>query len=168
MEVAALNDTGMHSDGNRLYLAIDANGRKASLSIPSFWKFVEEFLATKSHEWKNAKHRAQWFMTLPTYAAPLHALAIDKITTVDVLGVLRPIWIEKPETGSRLRGQIEAVLDAAKAAGHRNGENPAAWAGNLAHLLSKRTAGQSIAAVPKATRRKERIPSVDHSCGLFL
>ena len=44
----------------------------------------------------------------------------------------------KPETASRLRGRIEAVLDAAKAQGYRIGENPAAWRGHLAHLLSKR------------------------------
>src|ERR1019366_10781488 len=43
-----------------------------------------------------------------------------------------------PETASRLRGRVEAVLDAAKAQGHRSGENPAAWRGHLAHLLPKR------------------------------
>ena len=32
---------------------------------------------------------------------------------------------------------IEAVCDYAKAAGYRSGENPAAWRGNLAHLLPK-------------------------------
>ncbi len=35
------------------------------------------------------------------------------------------------------------MLDAAKAKGHRSGENPAAWAGNLAHLLPKRSTGQA-------------------------
>jgi integrase len=44
----------------------------------------------------------------------------------------------RPETASRLRGRIEAVLDAAKAQGHRSGENPAAWRGHLSHLLPKR------------------------------
>ena len=52
--------------------------------------------------------------------------------------MLRPLWAEKPETASRLRGRIEAVLDAAKAQGHRSGENPAAWRGHLSHLLPKR------------------------------
>jgi integrase len=51
---------------------------------------------------------------------------------------LKPLWQAKPETASRLRGRIEAVLDAAKAQGHRSGENPAAWRGHLAHLLPKR------------------------------
>ena len=53
-------------------------------------------------------------MTLETYAAPLRAKPVDTITTEDVLAVLKPIWTEKPETASRLRGRIEKVLDAAR------------------------------------------------------
>ena len=55
-----------------------------------------------------------------------------------MLAALKPLWQTKPETASRLRGRIEAVLDAAKVAGHRYGENPAVWGGNLEHLLPKR------------------------------
>ena len=77
-------------------------------------------------------------MTLETYAAPLRSRPVDEIDTEAVLAVLKPIWQEKPETASRLRGRIEAVLDAAKAQGLRSGENPAAWRGHLAHLLPKR------------------------------
>ncbi len=57
-----------------------------------------------------------------------------------MLAVLKPLWATKPETASRLRGRIEAVLDAAKAQGHRSGENPARWRGHLSHLLPKRQA----------------------------
>jgi integrase len=88
--------------------------------------------------WRNAKHAAQWEMTLRDYAAPLRRLPVDKITTDDVLSVLKPVWNEKPETASRLRGRIERVLDAAKAQGLRNGENPARWRGHLDQLLPKR------------------------------
>ncbi len=56
----------------------------------------------------------------------------------DVLEVLKPIWVAKPETASRLRGRIERVLDAAKAQGLRFGENPARWRGHLDQLLPKR------------------------------
>jgi integrase len=55
-----------------------------------------------------------------------------------VLSVLKPLWNEKPETASRLRGRIERVLDAAKAQGLRNGENPARWRGHLDQLLPRR------------------------------
>jgi len=88
--------------------------------------------------WRNDKHAGQWEMTLREYTAPLRRLPVDKITTDDVLSVLKPLWNEKPETASRLRGRIERVLDAAKAQGLRNGENPARWRGHLDQLLPKR------------------------------
>jgi integrase len=55
----------------------------------------------------------------------------------DVLAVLKPIWLEKPETATRLRGRIEKVLDAAKAKGYRQTDNPARWRGHLDHLLPR-------------------------------
>jgi len=86
---------------------------------------------------RNEKHKAQWKSTLETYAAPLRAMPVDTIGTDDVLAVLKPIWTTKVETASRVRGRIEKVLDAAKAKGFRDGENPARWRGHLDHLLPR-------------------------------
>jgi integrase len=99
---------------------------------------AEDMLATAEADWKNAKHRQQWRNTLKTYAAPLHDKAVDVITTDDVAAVLRPIWTEKPETASRLRGRMERVFSVAKARKLRSGENPAAWRDNLQPLFGKR------------------------------
>jgi integrase len=77
-------------------------------------------------------------MTLRVYASPLRQKSVDEITVDDVQAVLKPLWQTVPETASRLRGRIEAVLDAAKARRLRTGENPAAWKGNLKHLLPAR------------------------------
>src|SRR3979411_2647375 len=85
----------------------------------------------------NDKHKAQWKSTLETYAASLRGKPVDTIATDDVLAVLRPIWTTKAETASRVRGRIEKILDAAKAKGFRNGENPARWRGHLDHLLPR-------------------------------
>jgi integrase len=95
-------------------------------------------IAAKSSEWRNATHRAQWLSTLTNDAAALRGRYVDDIETTDILEVLKPLWTKKPETAARLRGRIEAVLDAAKAQGLRSGENPARWKGNLAHLLPRR------------------------------
>ena len=110
------------------------NGQK------TFGEVADELIAAKSPEWRNAKHRAQWNMTLEVYAAPLRPMPVADITTDDVLAVLHPIWLEKPETASRTRGRIEAVLDAARARGlmPENAANPARWRGHLDHLLPKR------------------------------
>lgn len=97
---------------------------------------VDRYLAAKLDAFKNAKHRAQWEMTLKTYAGPeLGPMLVSDIAVQDVLRVLEPIWRSKTETASRLRGRIEAVLAWATVAGHRTGDNPARWVGNLKELL---------------------------------
>src|SRR5262249_15348773 len=65
-------------------------------------------------------------------------MPVQDIGTEAVLSVLRPLWQTRTETASRVRGRIEAVLDAAKAQGLRQGENPARWRGHLDKLLPKR------------------------------
>jgi integrase len=107
-------------------------------TTPTFGVFADALVADLSHGFRNAKHRAQWAMTLKVYAAPLRDKPLDTIRTNDVLAVLAPIWQTKNETASRVRGRIERVLDAAKAKGLRTGENPARWRGHLDHLLPKR------------------------------
>ena len=115
-----------------------AERKRASGGVPMFGDFADKFLEAKEAGWRNDKHRAQWRMTLTEYAAALRLKPVNEIATEDVLAVLKPIWTEKPETASRLRGRIERVLDAARAAGHRTGENPARWRGHLDQLLAKR------------------------------
>jgi len=113
----------------RAKLAEGANpkeARKPSAGA-SFGECADRVIEAMRPSWRNAKHAAQWEMTLRDYAAPLRRLPADKVTTDDVLSVLKPLWSSKPETASRLRGRIERVLDAAKAQGLRSGENPARW-----------------------------------------
>lgn len=111
--------------------------RKRDGGVPTFGAMADSVCETLSTGFRNEKHRAQWRTTLATYAAPLRNKPVDTIATDDVLAVLKPIWTTKPETASRVRGRIEKVLDAAKAKGHRGGENPARWRGHLDHLLPK-------------------------------
>lgn len=113
------------------------DARKLVDRIPTFGEVADETVAALGSGWRNEKHRAQWKMTLTRYAEPIRNLPVNAISVQHVLQVLQPIWLVIPETASRLRGRIEAVLDAAKVKGHRAGENPARWRGNLAHLLPK-------------------------------
>src|SRR6202022_3161007 len=111
--------------------------RKRDGGIPTFGEMADDVRETLSAGFRNEKHKAQWKSTLETYAAPLRAKPVDAIATDDVLAVLKPFWTTKAETASRVRGRIEKVLDAAKAKGFRNGENPARWRGHLDHLLPR-------------------------------
>ena len=101
-----------------------------------FSEAVDKALSAKLDAFRNEKHRAQWRSTLDNYALPeIGALPVNEIDTAAVLRCLQPIWATKTETASRLRGRIEAVLSWATVAGHRTGDNPARWAGNLKELL---------------------------------
>lgn len=109
---------------------------KANAQDNTFRAVAERYVAAHENSWRNPKHRAQWRSTLDTYAYPvLGEMPVRDVNTEDVLRVLRPIWTKKLETASRLRGRIEAILDAATASGVRVGDNPARWRGHLSTLL---------------------------------
>lgn len=113
-----------------------AERRKSKRSI-TFTEAVEQYLASKLDGFKNEKHKKQWRSTLEAYAFPvLGGMQVKAIGVADVLRVLNPIWTEKSETASRLRGRIENVLSWATVSGHREGDNPARWGGNLKELLA--------------------------------
>jgi integrase len=112
--------------------------RAANAKRVTFDEAARQYLASKTKEFKNDKHVAQWETTLKTYASPiLGALPVDSIEIGHVVQVLKPIWDEKTETASRLRGRIEAVLAWATVSGFRQGDNPARWRGNLEVALPK-------------------------------
>ena len=103
---------------------------------PTFKKCAEQFMAMKSAEWRNDKHRQQWVNTLNQYAYPtIGDLPVHEISQRHVLTILEPIWTVKTETANRVRGRIENVLDWATAHGDRTGVNPARWRGQLDKLL---------------------------------
>jgi integrase len=105
----------------------------------TFKQAAARYVAAHKAAWQNAKHAAQWEATLATYAEPaIGALPVQAIDTALVMKVIEPVWSQKPETASRLRGRIEAVLDWATARGFRQGENPARWRGHLDKLLPAR------------------------------
>jgi integrase len=102
--------------------------RIANAKKVTFGQCVETFLEFKRPEWANPKHVAQWEMTLREYAKPLHEFSPDKIDLALVVDALRPIWHKVPETASRTRQRIEAVLDHWAATNSVHGYvNPAAW-----------------------------------------
>jgi integrase len=110
-------------------------------AVATFGEAADDFLEAHKGGWRNDKHKAQWTMTLTTYCETIRKTPVDAIDTEAVLSVLKPLWTRAPETASRLRGRIEAVLDAAKARGFigRNEANPARWRGHLDKLLPKRS-----------------------------
>lgn len=123
----------------------------------TFSEAATALIESMSPAWRNAKHRAQWAMTLKVYCAPIAATSVADVNTDDVLRVLKPLWLAKPETGSRLRGRIERALDFAKARGMRSGENPARVAGPPRRAAPQASEANARASQSHAVRRRARI-----------
>ena len=112
--------------------------RQAEAGALTFREAAVRYIESHKAGWRNAKHAAQWTSTLERYVFPIFGdQSVGLIDTGMVLQALEPIWTAKPETASRVRGRIEAVLDWSKARGYRNDENPARWRGHLQNLLPR-------------------------------
>jgi integrase len=142
----------------------------------SFSKVAEQYFDNHKAAWGHS-HTYGWRSIIRMHAEPtLGALPITDIDTDLVLKVLKPLWDTKTVTASRLRAQIEAVLDFAKARGLRDGENPARWRGHLKNLLAspgklaqpEHYAALPFADVPAFMAELRKVPSTSARCLEFL
>lgn len=118
--------------------ALAARRAEAAKGI-TFKGAAEGYIGAHRAGWGD-KHGSQWPATLAAYVYPVIGdLPVETIDTALVLKVLEPIWQDKTETASRVRGRIESVLDWSRVRGYREGENPARWRGHLDHLLVAKT-----------------------------
>lgn len=102
-----------------------ADRRKAKRVVPTFEEAAREVHQDHAPAWKNAKHGQQWINTLRDYAFPIIGnRRVDQIDSADILKVLSPIWLAKPETARRVRQRVKTVLDWCRANHFRSGENP--------------------------------------------
>ncbi len=128
---------GLDPIGEKRAKAVEEKAKQAAMTFNGVLKL---YLAAHEDTWKNPKHRQQWRNTLESYASPVFGdWLVQAVDTGAVMKVLEPLWREKTETASRLRGRIETVLDYAAARGWRTGENPARWKGHVENLLPKRS-----------------------------
>ncbi|MGM4964441.1 tyrosine-type recombinase/integrase [Tardiphaga sp. 1201_B9_N1_1] len=103
----------------------------------TFGAFADGYLVSIQSRFRGSKTVVDWKRNIEVYAEPLREIAIDQISTDDVLNVLKPLWETRFRTAREFRGKIEQVLDAAKVKGLRSGENPARWKGHLQIILGR-------------------------------
>jgi integrase len=122
-----------------------AQNLAARAGAMTFDRAAEAYIRQHKAAWKNAVHTAQWESSLRTYVSPIIGrMSVADIATPHVMKVIEPIWLEKPETASRVRGRIEAVLGWATVSGHRKGDNPARWRDHLDNLLPARAKVRAV------------------------
>jgi integrase len=96
--------------------------------VPSFEAFSEEYVDKQAPGWSGKRTADDWRNTLRQHIFPwLGSIPINEIDTPLVIRAIRPLWDVRPEQGRRVLRRIEKLLDAAKAAGFRTGDNPASW-----------------------------------------
>ena len=104
----------------------------------TFDQCSQAYIAAHKDGWRNSKHAAQWESTLRLHASPvIGALPVADIALPQIMKILEPIWRDKTETATRIRGRVEPIIDWATVRGFRSGDNPARWRGHLDHLLPK-------------------------------
>src|SRR5262249_14787803 len=101
----------------------------------TFEQCAREYIASHETGW-TAGSTAQWNQSLAAYVYPvIGRLPVAEVDLPLVLKVLEPIWREIPETASRVRSRVEAILGWATVRELRTGDNPARWTNHLQHLL---------------------------------
>lgn len=130
----------------------DMAERKAAVKSVTFGKIADEYIETMKTKWRGGKTLPRWERFAQVHAKSIRGVPIDKVSTDDVVRILRPLWHAKPETATKVRECAKLVLDHAKARGLRDGDNPAQWQGHLDQILptpAKLTRGHH-AAMPYA------------------
>ena len=87
-----------------------ANLANAVRKVPTFSEAATQFIDSKEDGWRNAKHRQQWRNTLSTYCTPFNSKSVETVTIDDIEEILRPIWLTKTETATRVLTRIVRVI----------------------------------------------------------
>jgi len=100
-----------------------AERRKAA--VPTFEEAARRTMDANAAKWRNGKTAANWQSRLESYAFPAFGRTrVDRVTTVDVLKVLSPLWTAKPEVARKVRQYVKATFAWCQAHGYVE-SNPA-------------------------------------------
>ena len=94
--------------------ASQAAAQQPEKRVITFADAATSYIDGKADGWKNEKHVAQWRNTLATYCAKFASKPVGDVTKADVEAALRPLWLTKTETATRVLTRIIAVMKSAK------------------------------------------------------
>ncbi|NOZ94937.1 MAG: DUF4102 domain-containing protein [Acidobacteria bacterium] len=110
--------------------------RTQTKKVPTFRVCAERYLRSHAPGWSNAKTPKHWRGSLERHVFPyVGDMPVNAIETAHVVEVLKRLWFDRPEMGSRVRGRMERILSWAAVQGYRDPLNPARWRGHLDQLL---------------------------------
>ncbi len=118
----------------------------------TFGEAATAYIDSRKDGWKNAKHISQWRNTLTTYCEKFNSKLVGDVTINDVEAALRPIWLEKTETATRVLARIVNVMGYAHDKGWREEDDAELWA--------KRLRERRLPDLPKKSKRVTHHPAL--------
>ena len=101
-----------------------AERRRERRPVPSFEEAARQVHASHAAGFRNEKHRRQWLSSLSSVFSAFGTKRVDAITSADILSVLSPQWLVRPETARRVLQRLRVIFDWCKANGYCSGDNP--------------------------------------------
>ncbi|MCS3744349.1 integrase [Rhizobium sp. BK661] len=95
--------------------------RKAArlAAVPTFEKAARLHHADRAEGFRNRKHIDQWINTLERYVFPkIGKSLVNALGPTDFAACLKPIWLLKPDTASRIKQRCNEVMNWAAANGY--------------------------------------------------
>lgn len=85
---------------------------RLKLSIPSFLEAARQVHGDLKEGFRNKKHADQRINILEQYVFPfIGNVQVPHLTAADFARLLKPIWLQKPETASRVKQRCDTVMN---------------------------------------------------------
>lgn len=89
---------------------LEASTRR--VDTPTFEEAARKYFEHNKGGWKNGKHADQWINTMEHFAFPLIGRRyVNTLKVADFADVLRPIWLSKSETATRVKQRCSKVME---------------------------------------------------------
>lgn len=131
----------------------DERRQQANQRVITFADAAKEYIDGRAEGWSNPKHVDQWRNTLSTYCSKFADKPVDAITIDDLEEALRPVWLGKTETATRVLTRVVSVTSYAHDKGWRKESDAKTWAERLRSRLPM---------LPKKTIRVRHHPALPY------
>jgi integrase len=104
------DDRALFSKWNAL-ISKGIHPKTLTTDYTKFYDIALEAIEMKMKTLSNEKNKKQWFSTMHTYVFPhLKDMDISNINSRHIESVLKPIWYDKHDTASKIRGRLEYIF----------------------------------------------------------
>ena len=113
--------------------------KRRAESMPTFEETADKVWRQLRPGWRSDRHAQVWLNSLERHVFPrIGEMPVSEVTSADVIGILAPMWHEKPALARKLRQRMRAVMEWALAMGLRP-DNPCDRIGPVLGVQGNRT-----------------------------